>query len=50
MMPVGVGAEQLAGKVRRLAGWTKAQRYADVYAALAKKQAAEEITATAKNR
>jgi hypothetical protein len=47
---VGVGAEQLAGKVRRLAGWTKAQRYADVYAALAKKQAAEEITATAKNR
>lgn len=40
MMPVGIGAEQLAGKVRRLAGWTKAQRYADVYAALAKKQAA----------
>jgi protein SCO1/2 len=40
MMPVGIGAEQLAGKVRRLAGWTKAQRYADVYAALAKKRAA----------
>ena len=40
MMPVGIGAEQLASKVRRLAGWTKAQRYADVYAALAKKQAA----------
>ena len=36
MMPVGIGAELLAAKVRRLAGWTKAQRYADVYAALAK--------------
>lgn len=46
MMPVGIGAEQLAGKVRRLAGWTKAQRYADVYAALAKKQAAGQSDAT----
>lgn len=46
MMPVGIGAEKLAGKVRRLAGWTKAQRYGDVYAALAKKRSAEEITAT----
>ena len=46
MMPVGIGAEQLAGKVRRLAGWTKAQRYADVYAALAKKQAAGGADAT----
>ena len=46
MMPVGIGAEKLAGKVRRLAGWTKAQRYGDVYAALAKKRAAEETTAT----
>jgi protein SCO1/2 len=46
MMPVGIGAEQLAGKVRRLAGWTKAQRYADVYAALAKKQAAGQSGAT----
>lgn len=45
MMPVGIGAEKLAGKVRRLAGWTKAQRYGDVYAALAKKQAAEQATA-----
>lgn len=40
MMPVGIGAEKLAGKVRRLAGWTKAQRYADVYAALAKNREA----------
>lgn len=47
MMPVGIGAEQLAGKVRRLAGWTKAQRYADVYAALAKKQAAGEADTVA---
>jgi protein SCO1/2 len=46
VMPVGVGAEQLASKVRRLAGWTKAQRYADVYAALAKKQAAGGADAT----
>ena len=46
MMPVGIGAEQLAGKVRRLAGWTKAQRYADVYAALAKKRAAGGADAT----
>lgn len=40
MMPVGIGAEKLAGKVRYLAGWTKAQRYAEVYAALAKNRAA----------
>ena len=46
MMPVGIGAEQLASKVRRLAGWTKAQRYADVYAALAKKRAAGGADAT----
>jgi protein SCO1/2 len=46
MMPVGIGAEQLAGKVRRLAGWTKAQRYADVYSALAKKQAPDGADAT----
>lgn len=46
MMPVGIGAEKLAGKVRRLAGWTKAQRYGDVYAALAKKRAAEASTVT----
>ena len=39
MMPVGIGAEQLAGKIRRLAGWTKAQRYADVFEALAKNRA-----------
>lgn len=45
MMPVGIGAEQLAGKVRRLAGWTKAQRYADVYSALAKNRAAEQADA-----
>ena len=45
MMPVGIGAEQLAGKVRRLAGWTKAQRYADVYAGLAKNRAAEQADA-----
>ena len=31
MMPVGIGAEKLAGKVRYLAGWTKAQRFSDIY-------------------
>lgn len=40
MMPVGIGAELLSAKVRRLAGWTKAQRYGDVYTALAKNREA----------
>jgi protein SCO1/2 len=31
MMPVGIGADKLAGKVRYLAGWTKAQRFSDIY-------------------
>jgi protein SCO1 len=39
MMPVGIGADLLAAKVRRLAGWTKAQRFADVFSALAKSRA-----------
>ncbi|MBL9130761.1 MAG: SCO family protein [Verrucomicrobiaceae bacterium] len=32
MMPVGIGAERMAGKVRLIAGWTTAQRYADIHA------------------
>ena len=36
MMPIGIGAPRMAGKVRLIAGWTHTQRYADVYAALEK--------------
>lgn len=34
MMPVGIGAEKLAGKVRYLAGWTNAQRFSAIYPSL----------------
>lgn len=31
MMPVGIGAEKLAAKVRYLAGWTNSQRFSALY-------------------
>lgn len=31
IMPVGIGAERLADKVRYLAGWTSAQRFSAIY-------------------
>ncbi|MFN0078584.1 MAG: SCO family protein [Prosthecobacter sp.] len=41
MMPIGIGPDRMAGKVRLIAGWTSAQRYADVYAHLEKNRKAE---------
>ena len=46
MMPIGIGAPRMAGKVRLIAGWTHTQRYADVYAALEKNR---KDAASAKN-
>lgn len=36
MMPVGIGATRMAGKMRLIAGWTSQQRYGDILAQLEK--------------
>lgn len=54
MMPIGIGAPRMAGKVRLIAGWTAAQRYADIHAQLEKNRreaaAAEKAKTTASAR
>jgi hypothetical protein len=39
-MPIGIGTQRMAGKVRLTAGWTATQRYADIHAQLEKNRQA----------